>query len=460
MDDEIFEVEDVFLPATTEERTNPLQDTHFKDAYIYQANPLIEACKNMDITEGRLFYLSLMNLHPQLSNLEEAPTRFEKIFIPAATVIKIFGNNKAYYKKLKPIAEKLMARKIGLKNDKDDYDLEHFKWINIFSSMEWRSKEGLYVEFNISMLDYLLLLADKPYTKITGKTIFSLHSVYGVRLLELMLQYQNIENFKASGIIKRKLSLEELRVYMNVPPGSYKAIKDFKVNVIDAAVNNINDRTKHHVSYESIKVGRAIKGFEFEMKIVDDKDIENIDDIIEYREEIKERELLNLTDATGMKELLLRYGVGKIVAGRLAQNYPAETIEKNIEYALKRKSKIKNLGAYIVKAIKEDFDGQAVLQEETEREIEKSRKAAEKVKYQELVARINETEQRKREEAYNSESIEDLQSTIALLRELINVSSSEENKAMYREKIEEYEKKIKLLKDPQFYEHESMDSLF
>ena len=63
---------------------------------IYQSKPLIEACKQFDLNEGRLFYLGLMELKPQLSE-NNIQAEFEKIVIPTADVIKLFGGNAPYY---------------------------------------------------------------------------------------------------------------------------------------------------------------------------------------------------------------------------------------------------------------------------------------------------------------------------------------------------------------------------
>ena len=42
--------------------------TKYRGASVYQSKPLIEACKKFDINEGRLFYLGLLELRPQLAS--------------------------------------------------------------------------------------------------------------------------------------------------------------------------------------------------------------------------------------------------------------------------------------------------------------------------------------------------------------------------------------------------------
>ena len=82
---------------------NKLIRDKYNKVNIYQAKPLIEACKEFDINEGRLFYLGLLELKPQLSE-GSGQQEFDRITIPTPDVIKLFGGNKAYYQRLKNIA--------------------------------------------------------------------------------------------------------------------------------------------------------------------------------------------------------------------------------------------------------------------------------------------------------------------------------------------------------------------
>ena len=91
--------------------SNKIIESKYYNRSIYQARPLIEACKQFDLNEGRLFYLGLLELKPQLSE-GNGQAEFEKIVIPTADVIKLFGGNASYYTKLRPIARKLRGTQI------------------------------------------------------------------------------------------------------------------------------------------------------------------------------------------------------------------------------------------------------------------------------------------------------------------------------------------------------------
>lgn len=88
---------------------NKLIRDKYNKVNIYQAKPLIEACKE-----------------------------FDRITIPTPDVIKLFGGNKAYYQRLKNIARTLQSRLVTVKEDE-----ETFHRINIFREMQFdKKKEG------------------------------------------------------------------------------------------------------------------------------------------------------------------------------------------------------------------------------------------------------------------------------------------------------------------------------
>lgn len=113
---------------------NKLIRDKYNKVNIYQAKPLIEACKEFDINEGRLFYLGLLELRPQLSE-GSGQQEFDRITIPTLDVIKLFEGNKAYYQRLKTIARTLHSRLVTVKEDE-----ETFHRINIFREMQFDKK--------------------------------------------------------------------------------------------------------------------------------------------------------------------------------------------------------------------------------------------------------------------------------------------------------------------------------
>lgn len=342
--------------------SNELIESRYCNKSIYQSKPLIEACKQFDLNEGRLFYLGLLELKPQLSE-GNGQAEFEKIVIPTKDVIKLFGGNASYYTKLRPIAKRLRGRGITVKEGD-----ESFHDISIFRNMQFDKKlGGLVIHFNEDMRPYILELQGKPYTRIAAKTIFSLSSMYAIRLMELMLDYQNIPSFRKSRVIRRSIEVAELRFYCGIGDTKYRKVTDFTKNVVQKPCAEINASTPYEIEFDVIKEGRNVKGYSFVMRIpACDDEVDTVEKIVEIKatekmEKAKKAEKLIDAPDVDLCEMLIAYGVGKIVARRLVKNYDRRRIVNNVRYAF-GKSQVKNRGAYVRKAIEDDYSAAAEMQ--------------------------------------------------------------------------------------------------
>lgn len=359
---------------------NVLENTKYDGLSVYQSNPLVQASKNMTIQELRVFTLGLLELHPFLGDngfSDEVGEHFPERYIDTADVIKVFGGHKQYYAELRKITEKLATRKIHVKTGISPQGLDEYDDIPMFELLRFKpSKGGLMVQFNIRMKPFIYDLADKAYTKIAAATLFALGSVYSFRLLELMLQYKNIPEFKKRGQIERYFSLDEIKMLLSVPDKvSYNRMTKLKEKVLDRAKDEINDNTKYHIEYENKKLGRNIIGFTFYMSLPladDEESIESTNTLLEYKERSqKEKAGLDATfdnlDAN-ITNVLAYYGVGKTVIKRLVSEFSEEQIRNNIEYSLKQK-RVSNLPGYITTAIRKDYYGNRKKNEIESRQV-------------------------------------------------------------------------------------------
>lgn len=335
----------------------------FEEAEIYQANPLIEACRSMDLNEGRLFYLGLMLLRPQLKE-GAGDTEFKEVSLSARDVIKLFGNKK-YYSKLVKISAKLQSRIMSVQ--RPDGIIER---INIFRKMSFGAKDfnGLAIKFNEDMAPYLLRLYDKPYTKIAVKHLFTLSTTYAPKLLELMLEHQNMPLARNTGVITREFTVEELRRLFNIPKDKYQQAGPFNRYVVDTAVDDISKSTPYVLTVQKNKVGNRIASYIFSMrrtqqeKSVEDESVNELVDEVATRKVIKAvKQVENSERDSNTIVKLVEYGVGRIIAKKITKTYSIERIENNIKY-VEQKRGIKNKGAYLAKAIREDYYAKDLLQ--------------------------------------------------------------------------------------------------
>lgn len=330
------------------------------DGDIYKSNPLIEASINMNTIMGRIYTLGLLQVYPDLTG-KLHPTDFETVRIPAKKVKELCGSdNNDYYRRLKKAVREQNVV-IMLKDSDDPKD--GFSAVTLYETLNFDVKEGLTLKFNKALVPYVLDLNGRQYTRIAAKHIFALSSNYSIRILELLLEYKNIDYFKRTGIIERKIDIEQLRWFCGVPENKYNRKYDLIKYVLKAPIEEINKVTPFKVWYELIKnvdcktviVLRMIVPAEENQKIVTD-----IKTLTEEKNEAKKRKsgvsnaFINDSDAD-IKDIMITYGVGKIVAARLAKSYPREHIINNIRYSLSQQHRVRNMGAYIARAIKEDY---------------------------------------------------------------------------------------------------------
>ena len=231
-----------------------------KEMMVYQANPLIEGRRDFSLIETRLFYIGLRGIVPKLTAKDvawgsSAMQDFPTVAIPAKELIQLFGNRK-YYSTLEEICDKMAKKTVKIKHvGKEKFDI-----YTVFSRLSYDSDEGLILEFNPKMKPWLLELADKPFTKLPFEQIWALRSSYAIRLLELLLQYQNTKTHE------RALTVDELRQCLGVPDESYKGRIDmFRQRVVEGSIKDINEKTSYKVEYENVKEGRKIVAFKFKL---------------------------------------------------------------------------------------------------------------------------------------------------------------------------------------------------
>ena len=233
-----------------------------KEKIVYQANPLIEGRRDFSLVEIRLFYIGLRDLLPRLTE-KDVPWRgdsykeFPTTIVKPAELMELFGSD-SYYSTLEDICYKLAEKTIRIK----DVDGKGFTVYPVFAELRYRKIEGLRLEFNPKMTQWLLDLANKPYTKIPFEQIWQLGSTYSVRLLELLLQYQNTKTHE------RTLTVDEIRKCFGMPEDAYEGrMNNFRQRVINNPVKDINAKTAYKVEYEPVKNGRRIVAFKFKLHL-------------------------------------------------------------------------------------------------------------------------------------------------------------------------------------------------
>ena len=316
---------------------------------VYQGNPLIQSRKYFNAIGTRLFILGLMTLNPHLSkNDKHFDKEFPLVFVSTNELTKLFGHTE-YLSLLKVECEKLFNSSISL-----DYTDKSFTLMHSFNVMEYKSNEGLYIQFDPKMKPYLLELVNGGYTAMNIVQIFNLTSTYAVRLIELCLQYRNMTK---GSVITRKLTIEELKFYLNVPENAYVGRLDhFKQYVIKEPIEEITKKTDFRLSYSTEKEGRRVKKFVFKL------DISGVPaDTLNIKAERIDKLPVSAPFADVLAELVLQGFSRKSAKDILNEVKDSVELGLRLEYALKilpeyhKKNPIQNRQGFLRKAILEDW---------------------------------------------------------------------------------------------------------
>lgn len=223
----------------------------------YQANVLITNRRAWTAQETKLFYLTLKKIKPQL-NKDGLFTDYTKELYftwTPAEIAKSFGTD-WIRKYMEKICDGLW--------DKGKFKIptEHgFRMIPLFNLIEWDKRNGLTIEFCKYMTAYLVDLAGKHYTKIQFESVFKLSSAHAIRLLELVLTFQNQRT-------KRKaFAYETLREYFGIEDGKYKRFWNFEKKVLDDPAKEINASTPYYVEYKVIRAEGTVLAIELSISI-------------------------------------------------------------------------------------------------------------------------------------------------------------------------------------------------
>lgn len=347
-----------------------LKDTVYEGREIYQKNtflnaqkgfasrdeenPLHAVCRTMSIHEGRLFYLTLLEMRPQLQFQKEhgKDTPFEMMTIPTSTMLKIFGGNDGYRPVLEKAAARLYRLSINLSTVGKNGD-NVFHWKRVFDEMKFGAIHGGFqFRFAEGMREYLYDM-DKNYTKIEGDTIFSLCSVPAMRLVELMLEYKNMP-FNTKNSIKRDFDYDTILTCFGITPDLNNAEpRRFRQNILKLAINEIHANTEYKIECIPLKAGKKVTGYQFIMHIPEEKVKKD------KLAAICENNRFLPVDHEDISELLRSCGLGKIVTKNIVKEYDEDYIRANIAYSMEQYAtdRIKDITAYIRAALKGNYAG-------------------------------------------------------------------------------------------------------
>lgn len=222
-----------------------------KSPLVVKSNALVEASYRLTVNEQRIILACISQIRR-----DEPITDQVMYSISASEFSEICGvDPKAAYRELKSSALTLKRREVRIAhkpNGKDRHsEVLITGWVQ---SIKYSSEEGLVrLRFNHDILSYLSEIKG-CFTRYDLKNIVHMSSTYGVRIYELLMQWQ--------GSGKREVTIEWLRETLALEK-KYSAIKDFKKYVLDYAMRDINKNSDLWVKWEQRKTGRKVTHLKF-----------------------------------------------------------------------------------------------------------------------------------------------------------------------------------------------------
>jgi len=212
---------------------------------IYKDNYLIEASYKLTLVEQRLMIYCISRLNP------DKPQR--ELTILVEDFIKQFPDmsKKHAYAQIKQAIDSIGERWIKVKDPKRT---KEFRWI---SSKEYYHDHGsAAISFSTDVMPYLCQL-EKQFTKYQLRNISAFKRVYSIRLYELLTQYRTLKS--------RIVSVLDLRIALKLDD-KFPEWFEFKRNVIDSSIKEVNEKSDLSIQYELIKKGRSIDSIKFSIK--------------------------------------------------------------------------------------------------------------------------------------------------------------------------------------------------
>ena len=199
-----------------------------------------------------------------------------------------------------------------------------------------------------------LLYNPKFYAKVSLLIQKRFRSKYALFLYELCIDYIGIAQTPW-------ISLKDFRSYMGLDESEYPGFKSLRQHVIDKALQEINNCSDITITADYNKGGRWITDIKFS---------------------IEKKECKTTAPALAMQEStddivaqLIQFGIPASKIPELVSCYPPEAIRQKISLLKENKAKVHNSGAWLIKAIQENWNSVAYnKQQETLQKKERERK--------------------------------------------------------------------------------------
>ena len=224
----------------------------YGENWIVLQNRLLNAISHLDLNERRL----MMFLSPVVRKALDINPKERVFYVRVQDFVREYGiKSKNYYSELEKIADTILEKAFFFWYKKENYKTK--KGVSWVSECDYFKNEGLLkIKLDDTVIE-MLTVFDKanPFTKYERQMIVNLGS-YGIILFELIASCMHQQHKQ------KAYTIEYLREKFNCAD-IYPIISEFKRNVLDRAIKDVEKNTPYRISYEQKKKGRIISEIVF-----------------------------------------------------------------------------------------------------------------------------------------------------------------------------------------------------
>lgn len=221
---------------------------------VVKSNRLNMATQNLSLTEVRIMQLAIIDARETGQGLSTN----KPLTISASRYAEAFDvSRQTAYEAILKAEKNLFDRRFSFLDT--DNRVVKSRWVQRVKYLDDEASIEVILTFDVVNEITRIDGYEQFFTQYLLEQIASLNSAYSVRLYELLVQWKTAKKTPVfeTGVFREQLGIES---------GEYKRIYDFKKNVLDLAVKEINEKTDIKTDYTQKKKGRKIVGFEFTVK--------------------------------------------------------------------------------------------------------------------------------------------------------------------------------------------------
>lgn len=229
----------------------------YGEEWIVLQNRLLNAISNLDLNERRL----IMFLSPFVRKEVDKDPHQQTFIVRVKDFQDEYGiKSKAYYQELENICNSLQHKTYEFWNFSANKKYKSKVKVTWITKGDYKNKQGeVHIDLHKDVIE-MLTVFDKtnPFTKYERQMIIKL-GCYGIILFELISSclYQKDKS--------KTYTIEYLREKFNCVD-SYPIISEFKRNVLDKAIADIEKHTPIRITYTQNKKGRVVTEILFSFK--------------------------------------------------------------------------------------------------------------------------------------------------------------------------------------------------